>query len=431
LQALPGTPFSLARQRAYDPEVGRFTSADPIGLAGGDNRFGYATGDPLGFVDPEGFMAVEPSMNLVRSFTLPGVGTGAAGFDQSAPSADVVGPQYGDEAAWNATVWTRPSLGQQQDPSQDESSEVDFPAVLVSERAGSAEVDAVWAVFIEAGSPTMRLAEASMRVDRAVRAGLYREHLKGETGRRQQWLADGSKKASGEAGLVARLVDGAVKGDRAEESGIPELIGSTGSDLFLSAADSFPNPWVSVPAYVGGVVRDASDAGAAYDDFQQDPSWVNGADVLLQLASTATGVFPGPGELPAELGSAVVRAAKNDGVQEAAGEAAEQFITLYRGVTKGHPGYDEATAGMAFPRGGHADPESHNIGDTESVFTSWTTDRQVAEFFATKYGGPGVVLTKQFPSSRLVTSPDVADEAEVLVTGAVYNAKVEVVRRAS
>lgn len=40
--------------RFYDPRVGRYTKADPIGLEGGWNRFGYVGGNPLGFSDPLG-----------------------------------------------------------------------------------------------------------------------------------------------------------------------------------------------------------------------------------------------------------------------------------------------------------------------------------------------------------------------------------------
>jgi len=42
------------RNRYYDPQQGRFTQEDPIGLAGGMNLYGFAGGDPVNFADPFG-----------------------------------------------------------------------------------------------------------------------------------------------------------------------------------------------------------------------------------------------------------------------------------------------------------------------------------------------------------------------------------------
>jgi RHS repeat-associated protein len=40
--------------RFYDPATGRYISADPIGLGGGINLYGYANQDALNFYDPTG-----------------------------------------------------------------------------------------------------------------------------------------------------------------------------------------------------------------------------------------------------------------------------------------------------------------------------------------------------------------------------------------
>jgi RHS repeat-associated protein len=47
------------RNRYYDPQTGRFTQEDPIGLAGGLNLYGFANGDPVGYSDPYGLSAEE------------------------------------------------------------------------------------------------------------------------------------------------------------------------------------------------------------------------------------------------------------------------------------------------------------------------------------------------------------------------------------
>lgn len=54
----------LMRARAYDPELGRFLSADPAGIRDGSNPFLYAQGNPLSHVDPLGLWAQHPSIRV-------------------------------------------------------------------------------------------------------------------------------------------------------------------------------------------------------------------------------------------------------------------------------------------------------------------------------------------------------------------------------
>ena len=53
-----GNGLYYYRARYYDPVLKRFISEDPIGLAGGINKFAYVEGDPISLVDPEGRMGV-------------------------------------------------------------------------------------------------------------------------------------------------------------------------------------------------------------------------------------------------------------------------------------------------------------------------------------------------------------------------------------
>ena len=52
------TGLSFNLHRFYDAATGRYIQADPIGLAGGWNRFGYVGENPLSFVDPLGLEKV-------------------------------------------------------------------------------------------------------------------------------------------------------------------------------------------------------------------------------------------------------------------------------------------------------------------------------------------------------------------------------------
>lgn len=59
------------RFRYYDPEAGGYVSQDPIGLAGGAALYGYV-GDPTGWVDPFGLVALDESGWIVYGIFEPG-----------------------------------------------------------------------------------------------------------------------------------------------------------------------------------------------------------------------------------------------------------------------------------------------------------------------------------------------------------------------
>jgi RHS repeat-associated protein len=50
--------FYLTLYRAYDPNLGRWISRDPIGGRGGQNLYGYVTNDPVNAIDPFGLTKV-------------------------------------------------------------------------------------------------------------------------------------------------------------------------------------------------------------------------------------------------------------------------------------------------------------------------------------------------------------------------------------
>jgi uncharacterized protein RhaS with RHS repeats len=58
----------------YNPDMGRFVSRDPIGLAGGDvNTYRYVHNSVLSFIDPVGLKEIDPSEGLVPNSSPEGV----------------------------------------------------------------------------------------------------------------------------------------------------------------------------------------------------------------------------------------------------------------------------------------------------------------------------------------------------------------------
>jgi len=133
------------------------------------------------------------------------------------------------------------------------------------------------------------------------------------------------------------------------------------------------------------------------------------ASIIVLFAYSSSGTLTRPQTAPRTL-------SKTDNVQ---------FI--YRGVPIGHPGYDYALDGIAKPIGGHNSPWLHRDGETNSNFTSWTTNLSIAYRFAThglKGKCNGVILVKKanLNSDRIVDMQkepggDAYNEKEILIKG--------------
>ena len=81
--------------RDYDAEIGRWTSRDPSGLAGGYNVYAYANGDPVNYIDVTGRAAALAAAPAAGAF-----GAGATGAGAGAGAAAGTGPLLGTTAGF-------------------------------------------------------------------------------------------------------------------------------------------------------------------------------------------------------------------------------------------------------------------------------------------------------------------------------------------
>ena len=63
--------LSYHGNRYYAPGLTRFSSCDPLGIAGGLNSYAYAVGNPLGLIDPSGTQPAEPPRDADGNYIAP------------------------------------------------------------------------------------------------------------------------------------------------------------------------------------------------------------------------------------------------------------------------------------------------------------------------------------------------------------------------
>src|SRR6185312_8468032 len=86
-----GSGLVYARNRYVDPETGKFTQADPIGLAGGVNAWGFVGGDPVSYSDPFGLWPCPPDNDCAGIDMLYGVTGATVGMFTGGPPAAQAG----------------------------------------------------------------------------------------------------------------------------------------------------------------------------------------------------------------------------------------------------------------------------------------------------------------------------------------------------
>lgn len=107
------TDLTLSLYRGYDPALGRWLSADPLGLDGGLNLYGYIDNDPVNDVDALGLAPTREELTNLAEWL--GVGHTAALINERSAAIDAVARGDMDAAechARNVADHTTQALGQ-------------------------------------------------------------------------------------------------------------------------------------------------------------------------------------------------------------------------------------------------------------------------------------------------------------------------------
>ncbi|MFG2311941.1 RHS repeat-associated core domain-containing protein [Streptomyces sp. NPDC048566] len=154
-------------------------------------------------------------------------------------------------------------------------------------------------------------------------------------------------------------------------------------------------------------------------------SWLKG-----RFSSNPSGLRFGPGAAHAD--DPVFRGGSSFSLSSIAEEPG--FNYLYRGVSTESPAYNSAVHGIAEPRGGSASMQTHHDGNTDSIYTSWSTSKQTALTYARgaaegRSDLPGVILQVKLPLGQpiypsIMFSTELWESNESLVEGIVRGAKV-------
>ena len=126
------------------PQPVHFTQQDPIGIAGGANVYGFASGDPVNFSDPFGLCVPWPACALVAgragaaAGTLVGAGVGALGGGIGA----IPGAAAGNRIGWviGAGIATAGAIALAAEASSDGAAEESPPTageIIADEKKGS------------------------------------------------------------------------------------------------------------------------------------------------------------------------------------------------------------------------------------------------------------------------------------------------------